>query len=262
VRVLVTYAVEPEFAAWRELRMCEEVRVGCVTANRAQVGLATVDFVVTGMGPENARRVAESVMTEPYKFCICAGFAGSLKPRHRVGDILAAKAVQQAGKTKTVESRLTLVTLAVGAGATEATRFITSDSVVATAEEKARLAPFGDAVDMESFAVLDSAKQRGLSAVPIRVISDRHDQGMPVDFGASVDEHGRVRIGGVVRMVARHPLQVPALIRLGRESKTAAEGLAHFLEAYIKQISFATHGWPTAELAELAASRAKPKATA
>lgn len=228
---------------------------------RAQIGRATVDFVVTGMGPQNARRTTDSVMTEPYAFCVCAGFAGSLKPRYRVGDILAAEQVQQVGEARTAESNLRLVTLAEGAGAIRARRFITSDSVVATAEEKAQLAPFGEAVDMESFAVLDNAKKRNLSAVPVRVISDRHDQDMPVDFGASVDDHGSVRIAGVVRMVARHPLNVPALIRLGRESKTAAEGLAHFLEAYIKQISLASHGWPPAELQEVAASRGNPKET-
>jgi hypothetical protein len=43
------------------------------------------------------------------------------------------------------------------------------------------------------------------------------------------------------------------LIRLGRNSRTAAEALCHFLEAFIKKLSFATHGWPPAELQEVAA---------
>ncbi len=69
-----------------------------------------------------------------------------------------------------------------------------------------------------------------------------------------VDDEGNVRIGGVVRYVARHPLVIPALVRLGRDSKTAAEALTHFLEAHIKKLSFATHGWPPPELQEVAAS--------
>jgi hypothetical protein len=52
--------------------------------------------------------------------------------------------------------------------------------------------------------------------------------------------------------VARHPLQLPALIRLGRQSRTAAEALAHFLEAFIKELSFRSHGWPPKELQEVA----------
>ena len=76
---------------------------------------------------------------------------------------------------------------------------------------------------------------------------------MPVDIDTMLDSQGNVKLGGVVRYVARHPLAVPALMRLGRESKTAAETLAHFLEAYIKKLSFSTHGLPP-ELQQVAAS--------
>jgi hypothetical protein len=79
----------------------------------------------------------------------------------------------------------------------------------------------------------------------------RHD--VPANVNAMVDDKGQVKIGGVLRYVARHPLQLPALIRLGRDSRTAAEALAHFLEAYIKKLSFSSHGWPPAELQEVAA---------
>jgi adenosylhomocysteine nucleosidase len=107
---------------------------------------------------------------------------------------------------------------------------------------------------MESFAILTTARSRKVPAVAIRVISDSFDRDLPVDIDTLVDEQGNVRIGGVVRYVAKHPLVVPALVRLGRESKTAAEALAHFLEAYIKKLSLATHGWPPPELQEVAAS--------
>jgi hypothetical protein len=97
------------------------------------------------------------------------------------------------------------------------------------------------------------AKQKNLPAVAIRVISDRFDEDMPADISATVDDHGRVMIGGVVKHVATHPFQLPALIRLGRQSHTAAEALCHFLEAFIKELSFRSHGWPPPELQEIAA---------
>jgi hypothetical protein len=62
-----------------------------------------------------------------------------------------------------------------------------------------------------------------------------------------------VKITGLVRYVAKHPLAVPALVRLGRDSQNAAEALAHFLESYIRKVSSATHGNPPA-LQEVAAS--------
>ena len=256
MKVLLTFAVEPEFAPLQKLRQFEEFRIGDVSVYQARIGRATVDVVVTGMGPANAQRAAEAAMSVPHTICICSGFCGALKSEHHVGDILAARAVQQMGNNKTIECSQGLVTNAWGDGAKHAQRFLSSEKIVATAEEKARLAPFADAVDMESFAILSVAHERKLSAVAIRVVSDRFDQDVPVDFSATVDEKGRVRIAGVLQKVVFHPINIPALIRLGRESKTAAEGLANFLEAYIKKISLSTHGWPQGNLSDVASRRA------
>jgi adenosylhomocysteine nucleosidase len=253
MRILVTFAVEAEFAPWRKLRTLQSMTVGGLEMFQAQIGRATVDFVVTGMGMENARRGCEAAMAAPHTICIASGFAGSLKETHKVGDILAARAVQQLGKSKTIECSRNLFMAAYENQAHEARMFLTADKVIATAKEKKQLSPFADAVDMESFATLSVAKQKNLPAVAIRVVSDRFDQDMPVDVATTVDERGRVRIGGVVKHVASHPLQLPALIRLGRQSHTAAEALSHFLEAFIKELSFRSHGWPPPELQEVAA---------
>ena len=130
--------------------------------------------------------------------------------------------------------------------------FLTADHVVRTVEEKRALAPFADAVEMESFAVLSAAAAQGKAAVAIRVISDDVRNDMPAIIDTAVDEMGNVKIAGVARYVARHPLQLPALVRLGRDSKTAAQALAHFLEAFIKKLSFSTPGYPPPELQETA----------
>jgi nucleoside phosphorylase len=255
MRILVTFAVEAEFAPWRRLRDLRVKKMGDIYVYQAQIGRASVDFVVTGMGGENARRVANIVMAQPYDICVAAGFAGALKPEYAIGAILAAEAVQQIGKAKTAQSSRPLVRAAEIDGAFRSKMFLTSDSVIRSAEEKAKLAPFGDAVDMESFAIFSTATEHKISAVAIRVISDTSNRDMPIFLDAVVDDMGRVKIGGLVRRVARHPIQLPALIRLGRDSRTAAQALAHFLEAYIKRLSFLTHGgFPDGEgLAEVAA---------
>jgi adenosylhomocysteine nucleosidase len=253
LKVLVTFAVEPEFAAFRKLRDFAESRIGELSVFQSQIGRASVDVILTGMGPANATRAAEIAMSVPHTICICSGFCGALKAEHHVGDILVARAVQRVDKNKTIECSQGLVTKAGQDGAKIAAKFFSSEEIIATAEEKARLAPFADAVDMESFAVLSAANERKLSGVAIRVISDRFDQDMPVDFSTTVDSAGNVRIAGILKQVALHPIQIPALIRLGRESKSAAQGLASFLEAYIKKISFLTHGWASEALLDVAA---------
>jgi adenosylhomocysteine nucleosidase len=253
LKVLVAYAVEPEFAPWRKLRVLTKKKIGSVTVSTAQIGRASVTFVVTGMGRANAERAAHAAMSEPHTICISAGFCGALKEEHQVGEILVPDAVEEVEGTRTLECSRNLARGAWEGGAKRVKKLFTAREIVSTSEEKARLAPFADAVDMESFAVLDAARAHHLSAVVIQVVSDRYDQDVPAELSTTLDEQGRVSVRGLARMVASHPLELPALIRLGRESKTAAEGLANFLEAYVKKLSFHSHGWPPRELQEVAA---------
>jgi adenosylhomocysteine nucleosidase len=242
MRVLVTFAVDAEFAPWRKLRDLQTRTKGDFTVYEAQVGRASVDFVVTGMGVERARRCTEAVLSPLHTICIAAGFAGALKPEYKVGDVLAARAVRQLGKSKTLECARNLFHAACRDKAIRANMFLTAEKVIRTAEEKRELSLFGDAVDMESFAIVEVASEKKRPAIAIRVISDRLDRDMPAKIDMTVDMEGNVKIGGVVKYIARHPLQVPALIRLGRGSYTAAQALCHFLEAYIQELSFRSHG--------------------
>jgi adenosylhomocysteine nucleosidase len=256
LKILVTFAVEPEFAPFRKLRDFEPSRIGELAVYSAQIGRAAVDVVVTGMGQENAARAVETALatSAQYTICICSGFCGGLKATVEVGDILAARTVRDGRTNKIFECSSGLAWNAVCDGAKNAPAFISSEEIAATVAEKARLAPFADAVDMESYAVLITAKKHKVPGVAIRVVSDRFDHDMPIDFSTTVDAAGNVRIGGVLKRVAMYPTQIPALIRLGRESKTAAQGLATFLEAYIKQLSFLTHGATPEGLLDLATS--------
>jgi adenosylhomocysteine nucleosidase len=241
MRVLVTFAVEAEFAPWRRLRNLESLTLSGIPIFRARLGSAEVDFAMTGMGSPGAFRLAHALLAEPYQACITCGFAGSLKENHAVGEVLVAGAVQELGKSRTLECASNLVQAAETGGGTRVGLFLTSDHVVRTAEEKRRLAQFADAVEMESFAVLSAAAERGRSAVAIRVVSDSVRQDMPAVVEAALDETGRVKLSSVARYLARHPLQLAALLRLGRDSKNAAEALSRFLEAYIRNLSFPAH---------------------
>jgi len=252
MRVLVTFAVEAEFAPWRKLRDLESLAINDVPVFRARVGSAAVDFALTGMGVENAFRAANTLLGEPYQVCVTCGFAGALRENHFVGRILVADAIRQLGKSKTLACTRNLVHAAQNEGAARVTMFLTSDHVVRTVKEKRELAPFADAVEMESFGVLAAAAAQGKSVVAIRVISDDVRNDMPAIVDTAVDEMGNVKIAGVARYVARHPLQLPALIRLSRDSKTAAQALTHFLEAFIKKLPFSAHNWPPPELQEVA----------
>ena len=252
MNILITYAVEAEFAPWRALNM-EKVPIGNVTLQRAHIGRATVDFVITGMGAANAERIADAIISKTYSACIISGFAGALKSPVKLGDIVAPERVQDHASRQTTICDCDLLTRASENGASRIATLLTSDHVVNTAAEKNHLSTFAEAVDMESFTILHAANKKSVPAAVLRVISDSFDRDMPAKLDTIVDPQGHVKITGVVRYVAKHPLMVPALVRLGRDSKSAAGALAHFLESYIIKLSSATHGGPPA-LQEVTAS--------
>jgi len=253
MNILITYAVETEFAPWRALNM-EKVTIGEITLQRAQIGTATVDFVITGMGAENAARVADAVISKKYSFCIISGFAGALKSSVKLGDIVASERVQHHASGQSEIGDRDLLIHASENGATRIATLLTTDDVVNTAAEKNNLSAFADAVDMESFAILQAANKKNVPSAVLRVISDSFDRDMPAELDTIVDPQGHVKFFGVARYVAKHPLMVPALVRLGRDSKTAAEALARFLESYINKLSSATRGGPAQAMQEVAAS--------
>jgi nucleoside phosphorylase len=252
VNILVAYAVDPEFGPWRKLRKFREVAAGDFTIQRTEISRATVDFVVSGMGPGFALRAMQAVDLPTYAICVACGFAGSLRMELGVGDIVIARAIRPAEGAASIACDAGLVAEAVANGGKAIDVLVSAERVASTVEEKAHLATSGSAVDMESITVVAEAQRCDIPAVAIRAISDRHDQAMPVDFSAAVDERGQVSIGRVLRMVTGNPAQISGLMRLGRDSKTAAESLARFLDAYVEKVSTNERWSVRTKLAEVA----------
>jgi adenosylhomocysteine nucleosidase len=237
LKVLVTFAVETEFARWRKRAVFRRREVGALAVYHAQIGHADVDVVITGVGWGNARRAMEAVMDPSYSLCISSGFAGGLKPGCAVGDLLAAKSVRTAAKSGALLCNAEFLAEAEESGARRVETLLSAEAVASTATQKAVLADIADAVDMESYAIVAAAQRCNVPAVVFRAVSDSFDQDMPMDFSDAISEDGRVLIGAVLREVAAHPSMLPGLIRLGRQSGRAAERLADFLSSYLEKLS-------------------------
>jgi nucleoside phosphorylase len=149
-----------------------------------------------------------------------------------VGDIFVPEQIVEIGTAATI-----LCDPILSAAARTAKRLgalLSSPKIIASATEKARLAGSAGAVDMESFTVISAAQKRGIPAIAVRVISDTSDQDMPVNFSKGLDENGQVSIGAVLKLLAGQPGKIAALMKLGRQSKQAADALAEFLSAYLQ----------------------------
>ena len=107
-------------------------------------------------------------------------------------------------------------------------QFYSAVRVVGRAEEKRHLGERSDAVEMESFEILLESAAYGIPAIAIRAISDSVDDDLPLDMNRIFTDEGQVSIPRVLGQVALHPTSVPDLVRLGQNSKAAAESLARF----------------------------------
>ena len=163
MKVLITFALANEFAPWRRLRRFERVSVDAWDQTYvAQVGLCDVRVVLTGAGRFATQRALAHAFDHDPDVCIASGLSGALKPGYAPGDVLAARMVADVRATRLFHSDAELVSRSEASGAKIVDKFLVTDQVISTAEEKRALSTSGDAVDMESLYVLAAAGQRGI----------------------------------------------------------------------------------------------------
>lgn len=236
MKILITFAVSTEFAAWRRQHDFREVSRDPFPLYAAEIGGSSVRVLLTGIGTGAAARASRWALESPVDLCISSGFAGALAPHLCVGDLLAARVVHRAEKELAVAGDREMLIAASDAGAQRVERFLTSERVVSSLEEKAILAESVDAVEMESFVILAEAARRGVRALAVRAVSDTLNEALPYDFERACDERGRIRIGALAAQILRNPRHLPGLIRLGRDCRMASSRLAEFLNEYVHML--------------------------
>ncbi|MBI5242527.1 MAG: hypothetical protein HY922_02440 [Elusimicrobia bacterium] len=180
--------------------------------------------VEMGVGPKKAASVLKDI--KGVKAALSAGFAGSLKPSVRPGDLvvdLRAAPAAWGPAARRAASRLGAV-LHLGPVAS-------SDHVVGKGEKRT----FDDsfiAVDMESESVRAWSSARGIPFMAAKVILDAAGERMPagVPDGAGA--------GDLARYVLRSWRKIPALARLALRQKPAMRRLGAFLINWLDEVGF------------------------
>jgi nucleoside phosphorylase len=203
----------------------------------ARIGDVEICAALTGIGCHNARRVVRPLFEFSPAVCVCSGLAGGLKSEHRSQQVLVAKEIRRDGSPRAIKSHEKLVALAVDCGAKPVNLIHTSERILHTAAEKQRMGADADAVDMESFVVVQEASARGIPAVAIRAVADTMERDLPLDFHQLVGEQGDIKFSRVLGGLARNPRRAGALARFGFESLRAATSLARFLDRYLDALA-------------------------
>src|SRR6267378_3798812 len=198
MRILVTFAVEAEFAPWRKLREFkkrpadEGPTLQRVSSFKTTFGDNDVEVLLTGIG--NAAcgvTLAKNSFLQDGKpdLVISSGLAGALKERLKPGDLIVPL--------------------------------------------KARPAFFGEAVDMESAIIMSHFAAANVAVLTIRAVSDAADEDLPIDFDRCLTPQGAIKPMSLVNAIVRRPSKLPNLVRFGRQSNQAAQRLATFLDEFI-----------------------------
>jgi adenosylhomocysteine nucleosidase len=168
-------------------------------------------LVCGGIGADAARRAAEAVIVLYGPSVIYSvGYAGALDSRLKVGEVIRAARVINAGDGSSVQ-------IAGGEAV------LVSYPAAATPQQKAKLRESyqAQAVDMEAAAVARAAEARGVGFSALKVISDEVDFNFP-PTARFVDSEGRFHEMGFAWFAALRPWLWLPVIRLARNSGRAS----------------------------------------
>jgi adenosylhomocysteine nucleosidase len=182
----------------------------------ARPGIAVL---LTGIGRANAERAVRDFLRrhQPRRLFTC-GFCGGLDPQLPTGAVLFA----------TEDAALAAL---LGAAGARPASFACAARIAVTAKEKKQLweTTGAAAVDMESEFIHAVCREHQVPCATVRAISDPAWEDLPLDFNRLSNPDQSLNFGRLVRALAAAPGKLPALRRLQRQTRFAAQQLAAVL---------------------------------
>jgi adenosylhomocysteine nucleosidase len=173
-----------------------------------------------GAGVQAATRAfAEAEKYGPVTSVISTGWAGALSEEYKPG---------QAYRVSEVVDARTGERFRAVAGAAECS-LVTSATVAGQAEKQRLAAAYGAGlVDMEASAIARLAAMRGIPFYCCKGVSDGFTDRLP-DFNGFIAENGKFQLARFIVYVLLRPQHWPALVRMGENSRKAAQDLRQSL---------------------------------
>jgi nucleoside phosphorylase len=246
MKILVTFAVNAEFAPWRRRHAFHRVFMPAPVGlpgsffYRGTVFDHHADVLLTGMGweerkTENWPRYAlRQLLKNQPDLCVSSGLAGGLRADLRCGDIAAATEVSLRTAGETFPSNVNLLAIAKGSGARIDTKQVTEPGVVSAAPARSALSAFGDFVDMEGYYILRMVSETRTPAISVRAISDTRDRELPPEIAMVVNREGHVQALPTLKLILKRPTRIPALLSFASQCRDAAISLADFLDRFLQ----------------------------
>lgn len=195
--------------------------------------IAGARVVCAAAQPSKARRLARELVEQGATRLMSFGIAGGLEPLLPIGSLVIGTHIHSLqGKWSCDDAwRKDLVRRLPHA---RSGGVWGSEILVAKAQEKKAL--FGkfncSIVDMESQCVAEIAAEAQLPIAVVRVVCDSSDMDVPPFVMEAIAEDGRINIRRALTSLLGKPSQIPALMHVGKGTRTALQVLEAGLNAF------------------------------
>ena len=179
------------------------------------------NILCSGGRPDIAANQAYALIQTGVTTLMSFGIAGGLSSKLRPGSLVVADAVlTDFDRYPAISSCAPIIRAHVGP-------IYGSWEIVATPKQKRaiRKRTGALAVDMESGPVARVAMEAGLPFIAIRAVADPVTHGLPPAALLPLDEKGQPNLFAVFGSILRNPLQIPALIGTGNQTRVALKRL-------------------------------------
>ena len=199
-----------------------------------------IAVVESGMGFARARRATQALVDgHAPRWLLSCGFAGALRADIPIGSIVVADSIVDQHEQNL---QIDLHMPADPARGLFVGRLLTADELVRTVALKKQLAEqyAALAVDLESLAVAQVARENKTRFLAVRVISDDLSADLPPEILSVVGATGSVRFGAALGALWKRPSAAKDMWHMREQAQTAATRLATFLDRVVVQLHSAT----------------------
>lgn len=193
---------------------------------------------LSGAGPYNAARTAGLLIEQGARRLLSWGCAAALEPKLQPGDLVLADSLYARDKKRihcdpdwieqTARILRHIEQLRIGGLACSA-------SIVSTHTDKQTLyeQTRAIAVDMESYAVAETARRAAIPCIALKAVADPAATDLPEAVVHALNPQGEIDKIRLFGHILTHPFELPGLIALGKQFYTARNSLkliSHYLD--------------------------------